>query len=274
MLDKINVEVDSVRFDYAPLPNGWSLANSQASSQIRMQGFPGDHIFEQVRRDGSFYERRLLEYVGLMIDTPAVFIDIGANIGNHSIFFAKVLGGKVVCVEPNPAAADLLEKNIFSNNVGHQVHIARVAATDKKCSLQLLPGPLSNLGTTRVTDQISQGSKMIVPGECVDDIVSSIAFACAGNISLIKIDVEGSEERVLQGARKTIDRHRPMIIVEPGSHETHKQIDRLLHPLGYHKLGPLCATPTYIYSQSRCSCLTTPLQWQLRRGLRRIMRHR
>ena len=66
---------------------------------------------------GRFYEQEELELIGRHFK-GGVFVDVGANIGNHTIYALKFLGAtKVIAFEPNPAAARILKVNLALNLV-------------------------------------------------------------------------------------------------------------------------------------------------------------
>ena len=237
---------------------------------ITIQGIRGDHIFEQVRQTRSFYENDLLERIDLLTGNRAsVIIDVGANIGNHAIFFSKVLGARVVCFEPNPIAVKLLRSNLELNGVTEQVTIMQVAASDCPGLLQLKSGATSNLGTTKVFEGKHCGDAEVAAGT-LDDTVTATLTSRHERIALIKIDVEGFEVRVLLGALKTIEDHLPLIVIEAATLDDRLAIDGMLYRFGYHRLGPFCATPTYIYCQSRRVCVLARVRWCLLRALRYV----
>src|SRR3989338_10130702 len=78
-----------------------------------------DHIYKEIIKNRSFYEIDLLEYMYLinkcLHKENTIAIDVGANIGNHSIFFQSFLTDHVISVEPNPNVLPILEKNLNQN---------------------------------------------------------------------------------------------------------------------------------------------------------------
>ena len=60
-----------------------------------------DPIQDSVRQNGEFHEGRMLEELGRHLP-PGVIVDVGANIGNHSVFFGAICGRRVLAFEPNP----------------------------------------------------------------------------------------------------------------------------------------------------------------------------
>ena len=76
-----------------------------------------DHIQQQIRRHARFYEQPMLDEVAPRLPENALVVDVGANIGNHTVYFTKLLGLKVIAVEPNPPAIRLLQQNINLNEI-------------------------------------------------------------------------------------------------------------------------------------------------------------
>jgi FkbM family methyltransferase len=138
------------------------------------------------------------------------FIDIGANEGMMSLLASKIVGeqGRVVAFEPNPKALRVFRDNIERNGIKN-IEVRPIGLSDAPTTLQLtVPkahtgrGTFAGLSTGEPTESVSCQV-------CVGD------EELAGlRPKLIKIDVEGFEERVLKGLRQTITTHRPVIVLE------------------------------------------------------------
>lgn len=144
------------------------------------------------------------------------FVDVGANEGLFTLLASAVVGssGAVHAFEPSPRERSRLESNIELNGLTN-VHVHPVAL-----------GSEQQIGSLRVSNQEHPGQSTLggfsyretaevysveVPVETLDHVVESERI---DRIDLIKIDVEGSETAVLRGARESVRRFRPMIIVE------------------------------------------------------------
>lgn len=133
-----------------------------------------------------------------------LFVDIGANIGNHALYALKFLGAdRVIAFEPNPVALRVLELNMILNGHERQVAIHRVGLSDREGRVALRL-PFANIGGAWLEDS-DAGELTIVPG---DPILADEP------VGFLKIDTEGHELRVLAGLRETIARHRPPMFVE------------------------------------------------------------
>ena len=203
-----------------------------ANGRPRLTIFSYDYISNSINIDG-IYERDLLEIIieYLKSFSPAVFdgnaVDIGANIGNHSIFFSDYFKN-VICFEANPRTFDVLSLNAkLRNNIScHNFAISRSSGLG---TLKIRP---TNMGSASLYDE-GASTVMDVPLERLDAFQDGI-----GEVSLIKIDVEGAELDVLIGGEGVIKTKMPIILLEQASTEinngTSASID-LLKSFGYNK---------------------------------------
>jgi FkbM family methyltransferase len=157
---------------------------------------------QRFHRRGTIYEAEELTLIAENYK-GGVFVDVGANIGNHSIYAAKLLHApKVVAFEPVALSADLFEINVALNGCGDRVVLHRVGLSDQPCRAS--PVIIQhNLGGTRLAQ--GDGPIEIVRG---DDILESEA------VSFIKIDTEGYELKVLAGLKQVIAKCQPTLFVE------------------------------------------------------------
>jgi FkbM family methyltransferase len=147
-----------------------------------------------------------------MIPMGSTVLDIGANIGNHTIFYAKFTWAKrVYAFEPNPKARTFLEENVSQNSdFRSQIDLTHVrfGIGKEEGRFQILNSSPNNLGGTRLTPTTQEESIDVVECRRLD----SLSFE--GHISFLKIDVEGMEIDVLLGAVGIISKYRPVIAVE------------------------------------------------------------
>jgi len=173
-----------------------------------------------------------------------VIWDVGAHIGYESLCFATVVGpaGRIVAFEPNPANVREWQRNVSGNaELAPRLSIQAVALCDRS-------GTAAFRFSEDVADGRSSGSHLagVMPPEeaasyagfdlanvaCarVDDLVE------AGDIApptLIKIDVEGAEADVLRGAIRTLQRHRPILLVEVHHVRAMHDVDEILRDAEY-----------------------------------------
>lgn len=143
-----------------------------------------------------------------IVKKSSIFIDVGAYIGGYSVRACNI-GAKVVAIEPDLENFSLLQENLELNSC-RQAFAINVAAGSEEALL-----PLYAPGGEPATDAISltrygalKGYVRVLP---LDSIVASILNSDE-EIDLLKIDVEGFEDRVLKGARETLGKTRYIMI--------------------------------------------------------------
>lgn len=151
------------------------------------------------------------------LNKESVVVDVGANIGYYTMLAARRVK-KVYAIEPDKKCFEILKKNIEENNLKNVVLINK-AASDKKEKKYLIRDE-KNQGNSKIIDKNGE----IVFAETLDNMLVNEQY-----ISLIKIDVQGWEPEVIEGAKKTIKRNWPTIFLEytPGEYRDNKMIDFL-----------------------------------------------
>ena len=169
-----------------------------------------DLVQGHIVNTAGFYEQKLLADLldEALVPADGILIDAGANIGNHTVFFAKFFSPKrVYAFEPQPKVFEVLEKNIALNALTSQVSLVNAAlgATTGRSSLSRARA--DNLGAA----SFAQEAHGDFPLTTLDTIVPKSEH---GRITFIKIDVEGNELAVLQGAQSILAKSRPLLWVE------------------------------------------------------------
>ncbi|WP_235907948.1 FkbM family methyltransferase [Siccirubricoccus phaeus] len=195
-----------------------------------------DHIQRSVLATGSFYEAPMLEDIRTRLPAGALFVDIGANIGNHGLFAAGVCGARVLAFEPSPALAEHCAETFAANGLDAMLELRRQGVGAAPGRATLCPGPEGNAGMTAL-DTAHPGDIEVVR---LDDVL-------AEKPAVVKVDVEGMECAVLDGAQQVLRRHRPALYVETGTEESFAAVSALLKPLGYAPQRRFNATPTWLF---------------------------
>ncbi|MDR3534163.1 MAG: FkbM family methyltransferase [Rhodopila sp.] len=196
-----------------------------------------DHMAMVIRLNRTFYELDVLMKCRELYLPGTAIIDVGANIGNHAVFFGAILDAPVYAFEPYQPNHELLELNIAANRLEGRVFPTCCAIGDADGMASLHPGPPDNLGITRVSFGAGE-----VPVRSLDSL------AITGPIGLLKVDVESAEAAVLRGAAKLIKAWLPDIVVEAGHSEAFNAVTRVLMGFGYVPRGRYAVTPTYLFS--------------------------
>lgn len=198
-----------------------------------------DHIGRQVAQTGGFYEADLLQALRPLVLADDVVVDVGANVGNHSIFFAGVMGCRVFAFEPFERTCDLLRLNIRDNGLTDRIFARQYALGAATGTVEVESFDELNLGATRFKSG-ADGHVNIRPLDSVPDLADV-------HVSLIKIDVEGMELDVVSGSRGILTRDRPIVVCECAEPEDFVQTEALLRKSGYRVTECFNATPTYIF---------------------------
>ena len=156
---------------------------------IRLLMFAGDYITRVVKNTRTFYEHALLQFIQ-SLRLSGTYVDVGANIGNHTVFFAAFcLSTEVIAFEPMRRAFDVLSINTQINSLAAEISVRNIALADSSGHCSMDSPSLHNLGKSHRI----QGSE--TPVSPLDQTI-----AADQNVALIKIDVEGDELAVLRGA--------------------------------------------------------------------------
>jgi FkbM family methyltransferase len=144
-----------------------------------------------------------------LLSSGSVFVDVGANIGWHTMLASSIVGerGFVYALEPNPNNARLIAQTISTN------HLSNVA---------LLPFALGDqIGHATFRTAIGSNGCFVGRGDVsyLDPYLTIVPTLRLDDLEIervdvIKIDVEGAEPQVLEGASATIERDHPAIVFE------------------------------------------------------------
>jgi FkbM family methyltransferase len=164
-----------------------------------------DHI-QSVQAGGKFYEEDELINIARYFTSGGVFVDVGANTGQHAIFAAKFMeASKLIFFEPIAESYRILLENIRLNQLAEISDISHLGiGLSNRVGCATFNTPLSNLGGTSLVERHSGPIKIAIG----DTLLSN------ERVDFIKIDTEGFEMKVLQGLVRTIQRERPAIFVE------------------------------------------------------------
>jgi FkbM family methyltransferase len=152
-----------------------------------------------------------------LLEPGAVAVDVGANVGAHTLTFARLVGptGRVLAFEPNPAIRDRLVNNVNLNGLKQTtVYGCALGAAAATLDLRVpsaTSAEASNPGLASLVALDTPHDLVKVTVRSLDDVV---ADAQLQRVDLVKIDVQGYESHTLQGMRETIARFSPAIIFE------------------------------------------------------------
>ena len=163
-----------------------------------------DRAYEGYKR---VIEARNVEQLGRYVIPGTVVVDVGANIGFFTDRFARWVGpgGRVLAIEPEAVNFTRLQRRIMSGGFPDRVELVRAAACDRTETVLL------NINPDHPGDHRLSNRGVPVRGLTLDELIADHGWR---TVSLIKIDVQGAEMRVLTGARELLNRFRPALFVE------------------------------------------------------------
>jgi FkbM family methyltransferase len=160
------------------------------------------HLTPWVRSQGV-WEADVMKLLRRSLRSGGVFVDVGANVGFHTVLAARLVapGGSVYAVEPAPWTLDLLRANVWRS--GLDVNVLPYAASDLPGTARLAVEPEHRSGAQLSTTQ----GDVEVEAARLDDLLPEI------EVDVLKVDVEGGEPLVLRGARGVLDRSPRLLAV-------------------------------------------------------------
>lgn len=172
-----------------------------------------------------------------MLRPGHVAIDIGANIGMHSVIMGNRVGptGRVFSFEPDPHPFGRLKRNLALNGLDFvECHQAALSAKSEKRKFFLHDDSIGNYANASFySDNIGKDTGSIdVDVLSLDDFVAQKALA---RLDVIKLLAQGEEWNVLQGGRETIQRFRPKIFFLYEPSYWHRQNLKLMDAVAFFK---------------------------------------
>jgi len=178
----------------------------------------------------TFKEEPFLRFLrdNEIITSDSVVMDIGSFIGNHVVYYSKIIGvKKVIAFEPTKRSYNILKENIEKNEVTN-IHTFNVAIASKvgfaKCEIRKATNPAKNKWY-----EVNESDDECVLSMCLNDFELE-------PIDFIKIDVEGMELKVLKGGLGVIEVSSPVLMIEVMK-ENLLEFEILMSNLNYKRFG-------------------------------------
>jgi FkbM family methyltransferase len=206
---------------------------------------PQDHIQKTIIESQAYYEQGMLEDIKdrLAEKSATKIVDVGAYIGNHSLFFATHCNAEVYSFEPFKDSFENFQKNIAANGLESTIHSYNIALGDVPAKARMSVPQKKNIGM----NQVIQDSTGDVDVMTLDDVL----YGSVKPIDLMKVDVEGMELSVLKGAKRILKRDHPYVYVEAFEPQRLTDISNYLERLGYQREAVFNSTPTYLFSHHK-----------------------
>jgi FkbM family methyltransferase len=205
---------------------------------------PQDDHFVDLEHDSLVsWEDSTLRIWAELSSKGGICVDVGAYLGVFAIVASLSGAKKVIALEPNPLAFAATMENVMLNGLEDSIEVLQLAASNKfgESSLLTMPyRPLSSGAHIELTahSSIVYNSKFrryasIKRSDVKLITLDSILMEERDKVSVLKIDVEGYELLVLEGASNTIESNRPKLIIEIVNERQRQLIDRRMSSFGY-----------------------------------------
>jgi FkbM family methyltransferase len=193
---------------------------------------------------GEPYERKLLVDIHQHGFTGTAF-DVGAHIGNHTLYLAAICGLQVHAWEPYDGSRSMLETNLALNpDLDVTVHAWAAGAENNHG--RFTRGMWLEFDPTRDGDtlKLDRGD---IPVHRIDDHLD------VTDLAVVKVDVEGMEPDVLAGMSDHLTRCRPVVYAETHTITADRNIGSVLEPLGYRRTGRIKMGSVMVRWEAKCS---------------------
>lgn len=208
-------------------------------------------------RDGKFFCRKGKEDVEVVAEayeyplqryfeeiTQGIFVDVGSNVGKYTVKVARQLGsnGRVISIEPEISNFEILKTNVELNNLSN-VTCLNAACWNKNERIKLYLA--QSTGRHSVKLPVSRDF-VEVSALKLDDILKDLQIE---HVDFIKIDAEGADGEVLEGAEETIAKNQHLkIIFEASEKDTLAKCQKVLRRHGF-AITPIVNIKNYYHAR-------------------------
>ncbi len=155
------------------------------------------------------YEFGMTNLIKRIVKKGWIICEVGAYVGDHTPLFSNLSGenGKVISIEPQPQHFKLLLNNIALNKLNNVIPVRAAISNTEGVSTMYIPPNFSIDGRMyKVKNEIRKKQKIAT--KTIDNLLSQY-----GSVNLIKMDIQGWEEKALEGAKKTIGNNPNLCLI-------------------------------------------------------------
>lgn len=178
--------------------------------------YPKNEVFRALYVRG-IYDPNTSVVIDALLPKNGVFIDAGANMGYSSLLASRKVGseGRILAIEPSSRDFIRLVDNVNINELHDVISCYKIAFSDQNGKADIMIASdersgLNTLGTEFATKGIEKVGTESVEKITIDEFVEKENVK---TVDVIKLDIEGSEFAALSGAKNTVQKHRPALIV-------------------------------------------------------------
>lgn len=201
--------------------------------------FKEDMLYNKYFKYGKIYEEGLLNKIK-EYNKKGIYVDLGANVGNHSIFFSLFCPvTKLISIEAEPTICKILEHNLGLNISNYDYEIINKAVSDFNGFVKMNSLSEENVGSTYIYSK--NGGDV----ECttLDDLLGHLT-----DVVVLKIDIEGEEHNAIKKSDKFFKNNSPIVIAELKNNDQFNEFKDIISKYGYTTDGKNYAiSPTYIW---------------------------
>ena len=183
-------------------------------NNCKMKILPNDEGISPELLIYGVHEPLTTDLIQTEVKPGMTILDIGSNIGYYAILESKLIGstGKIFSIEPSPQNFKLLQENLEIQDTNN-FQIFNLAIGNKNEKLEFLISKKSNWS------KIKQESDIIGENDTVITVpVKTLNLFCEDNnlekINLIRMDVEGYEEKIIEGGKEILRKMKPILMIE------------------------------------------------------------
>ena len=219
--------------------------------------FPGNEVYRSIFVNG-IYDPNLIVILNNLLPQEGTLIDAGANMGYVSLLASRVLNenGKIYALEPSQRDFERLIDNVSINHLSKIISCHNIALSDKSGTAQLMiateeRSALNTLGTAFSFKGVEKVKIEDVKTMSLDEFITNEGI---NHVDVLKLDLEGSELKALQGAVNTIQRYRPAVVLGinqnalKASGASLDEIEQMLKTLRY-KAYKIVTSPDFALEQ-------------------------
>jgi FkbM family methyltransferase len=196
-----------------PAPDEFRWARDRWGFRFRLHPY---YLIDRSILAFGGYDLSLLRFVRSRVRPGDVCLDVGANLGQVTVHLGSLVGsaGRVLSFEPLPHVRERLTSHVAANGLGSVVEVLALALCDRSgtATFHFAERGAANQGMgSLVMEHESLALACEVETKRLDDFVAERRLS---RIDWIKVDIQGAEPLFLEGARETLLRHRPDLLVE------------------------------------------------------------
>lgn len=203
---------------------------------------------------GGRHESFQDKYMDETLQDGSIFIDVGAHLGRFTLLGARLVGekGLVVALEPDYHVFQRLLENLELNNLQNVIALP-IAASNRNFLARFRLSTTSGWSSLTNMHKETVLAEVSIPAFTLDTLVESLRLE---RVDIVKIDVEGAEDEVLEGAVKLLDTFKPALLIEVHAEDPWAKCKRILENNGYEYIvihrDPEAAIPHFhVYARTK-----------------------